>query len=673
MKRSLIFWMWNDVLEADKIRQQLRDFKGQGIEGVFIHPMPSEFRPADFPGGMPGYLSDHYFEMVKVAVEYASKTDMEVWLYDEGGWPSGILNGFFRDHRPDLLHRQICSDGTIHFNEDYPDLLNPEVTGIFMEQTHEKYFEWVGKYFGNTIPGIFTDEPFFGEITGNSVPFSPVLEELFRREKGYEARDAAMLMLNHKDRKASLDYFEIWLKLIRQSFLLPIRDWCHEHHLLFTGHFNGDNSIENMVKQLAGDLSALHECLDMPGCDAIWRQIHPLAPETDFPRMTSSFAGNKPVISETFAVYGFDLSLAEMKQISAMQFVSGVNIIAPMAVYYSSRGGRQITTLSNLYGNDPRWFNYRSFSDFSRRMSKVFDRTSPVIKASIPFSVDRLRFNFSDTAEIEKQRKTFSENQITYDYSVSAKKIPEEIVPDLLLAEPCPQLRTRLLRSPRGTRLLLVNSAPEEISCRFAAPAGYNAWYDPATGKHWSAVADPDGFLELKLPFAGVMVLLNIPGKILKKANKAKCCRQQPLKFNFKAVVRQFKASPDGLKEVSPAIFPDEFFCGTLLFEAETEFSHSFSGTLILPAAQRAMCALVIDGRKIPLNWAPYRWHLELPSGKNTISLEVSTTPEAACREPGFRKFLSENHFSNSYMRHCDNFKPLFPDEDPLDGAYLEW
>ena len=64
MKRTLVFWMWNASLDEKEIRRQLTDFKSKGVDGFFIHPMPSEFRPADFPGGMPGYLSEHYFKKI---------------------------------------------------------------------------------------------------------------------------------------------------------------------------------------------------------------------------------------------------------------------------------------------------------------------------------------------------------------------------------------------------------------------------------------------------------------------------------------------------------------------------------------------------------------------------------------------------------------------------------
>ena len=673
MKRALIFWMWNDTLTEEKICQQLHEFKAKGVEGFFIHPMPSEFRPADFPGGMPGYLSDHYFEMIKAAVKCAAKLDMAAWLYDEGGWPSGTLNGYFRDHRPDLLAQSIDADGTITAGNFTPDLLDPEVTRIFIEATHEKYKAWVGEYFGTVIPGIFTDEPPFGLFSGDSLPYSPFMAEVFLKEKGYSLKDAAKMVLVNKDEKARLDYFEIRTRLIRESFLLPIQKWCHENNLISTGHFNGDDSVKNAVNLLGGDLAALHECLDISGCDAIWRQIHPLVPETDFTRMTVSAAGNKPVISETFAVYGSDLSLAEMKQIAAMQFIAGIKIIAPMAFHYSDEGGRQITTVSNLFGADCRWQNYQAFADFSRRISKVSDRCTPVYKAEVPFPVDDLRLGKVDDTAIFPQGLALAEKQITYRYSQSAKSVTANITPDVQLTQPEPMLRTRHLKSPRGARIIFANAGLETLKVKFPAPAGYSAWYDPATGRHHAAVADENGLLALELPFAGVMVLLTIPGKAAQRPAKTAPANRLPLDFKFSRIVRQLQATASGLQETTPDKLPGKYFSGVIRYEAQVDLPQSVTAELVLPDALRAMCSVEINGKMAKLNWAPYRWQLDLPAGKSSIVLEISTTPHGALNEPSYRKYLSDNKFDNVYLGYCDKFEPLFPDENPLNNAFIQW
>ena len=674
MKRALIFWMWNDKLEKEKIWHQLLDFKAKGVEGFFIHPMPSEFRPNDFPGGMPGYLSEEYFQMVKYTVECSQKLDLEAWLYDEGGWPSGTLNGYFRDHRPDLLTQVIDANGVISTVGNFtPDLLNKEVTQIFINATHEKYKEYVGEYFGSTVPGIFTDEPNFGCFTNETLPYSPVMAEVFLKEKGYSIVEAAKKVLIDKDPVAILDYHEIRRKLIRENFLLPILNWCHENNLISTGHFNGDDCVNNAVRLLGGNLEALHECLDVPGCDAIWRQIHPLKKETDFTRMTVSAAKDKPVISETFAVYGTDLTLAEMKQVAAMQFVAGIKYIAPMAFHYSDIGGRQITTVSNLYGADCRWDNYALFADFTKRMSKVSDRTTPIVKAEVPFPVDDLCIGKVDHESIFPIGLELAKKQITYTYSNTSKALPENIASDVKLLTDEPNLRTRHLKSPRGERLIFVNASTNDINVKFVPPQGYSAWYDPSNGKHYPAIPDENGLLSLELPFAGVLVLLTIPGKIAQQKTIISKQNTLALTLTYSGKTKEIKATPSGLVEVTPCNENNEYFAGTSLYEAKINLDKATNIELVLPNAQKAMLSVSVNGKTERKAWAPYIWNLQLERGENIIKIELSTTPHKACQEPNYRKHLKENKFDNVYLGYCDKFEELFPNEEPLKDAFIKY
>lgn len=669
--------MWNAPLDPEEIRRQIRDMHDKHIGGFFIHSMPEEFRPADFPGGMPGYLSEYYLKMIRVAVECAAEYGMDAWLYDEGGWPSGTLNGRLIEEHPELGGRFINSQGEISYSNSRPDLLNPEVIRIFIENTHEKYKEYVGDFFGTVIPGIFTDEPSFGSLKNEQYAgFSPILEERFKAEKGYDAKTAILKMLRDKDPDARQDYNEIWVKLIAENYIAPLRKWCHENNLILTGHLNGDDCVANMQWLLGSDIFTLLSGFDLPGCDAIWRQIHPLCPETDFTRVAASAAGNRPSISETFAVYGTDLALSEMRYTAAMQFVAGIQIVAPMALHYSNAGGRQITTVSNFSGADPRWKYFHHYSDFAIRMSKVFDRTEPVIKVTVPFKRRELQRGELDGtsygSELFKRGLALAARQITYDYQPDAPEFSGEITPDIEVLSPVPQLRTRHLKSPRGERRILVNAGLEALTVKFKAPAGFNAWYDPATGIRTAAAADENGLLTLELPFSGCMVLLTIPGKSRQITRNDSGKASTALDFKFDRIVRQIKASPDGFIEVTPEKECGEHFCGTKRYVAAVESEVSGKAQLILPEALRAMCTLKVNGSSAGERvWPPYCWDITLAPGNNQIELDISGTPDAAITAPEHLAYLKENSFDNVYFQRCGQFEKLFPAENPLANAVI--
>ena len=81
---SIPFWSWNDRLEPDELRRQIRVMKDLGMSGFFMHAR----------GGLETeYLSDEWFDAVAACVDEAEKLGMEAWSYDENGWPSGFAGG----------------------------------------------------------------------------------------------------------------------------------------------------------------------------------------------------------------------------------------------------------------------------------------------------------------------------------------------------------------------------------------------------------------------------------------------------------------------------------------------------------------------------------------------------------------------------------------------------
>lgn len=92
------FWFWNGELRDEEIQRQIKKMKEQGFHGFLIHPRQGMEVP---------YLSKMFFEKVRVAVEEAKIQGMEVWLYDEFPYPSGISGGKVTLEHPEYSCKEL--------------------------------------------------------------------------------------------------------------------------------------------------------------------------------------------------------------------------------------------------------------------------------------------------------------------------------------------------------------------------------------------------------------------------------------------------------------------------------------------------------------------------------------------------------------------------------------
>lgn len=82
--RSFPFWGWNDRMDEQEIRRQIREMKKAGIGGFFLHSRE---------GLETEYMGEAWLDCIKAAVDEAKKQQMYAWLYDEDRWPSGTAGG----------------------------------------------------------------------------------------------------------------------------------------------------------------------------------------------------------------------------------------------------------------------------------------------------------------------------------------------------------------------------------------------------------------------------------------------------------------------------------------------------------------------------------------------------------------------------------------------------
>lgn len=409
--RGVPFWSWNDDLQPEEVRRQLKEMRRAGLGGAFMHSRVGLITP---------YLGARWMECVRETVDEARLCGVKAWLYDEDLWPSGTGGGAVpakgeayqqkelrlqeihgREFKPGrntvavFVGRRVGCDfrslrrvppeeamawlrqgeRIYHFHyffrPEYVDLLSRRVTAAFIESTHERYAREVGGDFGKIVPGIFTDEPNYC-----FVPWSPELPVFFQERTGYDVRDVLPALFGEygDSERYRYDFWSAVTALFVESFTRPLSEWCARHGIALTGHFLGEDSLGSQVSSV-GAAMRHYEYMQIPGIDHLMRRIgDPL-----LCKQASSVArqlGGRRVLSEMFGCSGWNVSFEELKWIAEWQFVQGVDLPCQHLALYSSRGCRKRDYPPSLFYQQPWWGRYRVLNDYFARLLFALTRGS---------------------------------------------------------------------------------------------------------------------------------------------------------------------------------------------------------------------------------------------------------------------------------------------------------
>lgn len=438
------FWQINGKIELDELKEQLRDMYALGLRSVCLHPFPDEFRPVTQPSrvNIP-YLSKEWFDMVRELCAECHRLGMVYWLYDEGGWPSGGAGGQVwsraADRRAIQRHYLELENGvpavkTVEENPavaaPYPDILNRKVTREFIALTHEQYRGRVGKYFGKEIRFVFTDEPGSFRCEPGKLAYTPGFEAEFKKVKGYaiEPYLTDLLKPERDDEPESvtlarIDYHEVISRLFVRRFLRPVRSWCRKNGLLAGGHFSEeDDPAANRFGSYGNILQSLR-MLDVPGVDAIWRQVFPGGRTHPFPKYASSAAnqnGSRYALAEVFAVYGSGLTPEEMRWIIDFMFACGINLIVPscLAIY---NGKNFMSGIRPRFGRiNPLWRYMEEFHRYVARGCHLLSLGKPCCRTAVYYDIRSIRAGGTHMTEAirlhESVAREMQERQCAFDF-----------------------------------------------------------------------------------------------------------------------------------------------------------------------------------------------------------------------------------------------------------------
>lgn len=384
--RPIPFWSWNEDLNVAETRRQIAEMDRVGIGGYFMHAR----------GGLQtSYMGADWVANIEAGIDEARQRGMGAWAYDENGWPSGFGDGRIngrgvafqqkylryaeveteveREDGRGITHVRLSDRRLFQFyfdvNPYYVDTLDPSVTKAFLDEIYLPYAEAFPGDFGKAMPGFFTDEP---QISRNGIPWSLTLPERYRDAYGEDLLPLLpeLFLSIGTFKRTRYRFWHLVQELFVTGFTQQIHDWCEARGAQLTGHMVLE---ESLLSQLTSNGAVMphYEFFHIPGMDWLGRHIDP--PTT--PIQVASVAhqtGRRQILSETFALTGWNVSFEELKWMFDWQMVRGVTQLCQHLEGYSLRGIRKRDYPPSLFFQQPWWDEqYRLFNDAVSRVGML--------------------------------------------------------------------------------------------------------------------------------------------------------------------------------------------------------------------------------------------------------------------------------------------------------------
>ena len=322
-----------------------------------------------------------------------------------------------------------CTIRGIHFGEDcsdpdapmFADIMCLDATKSFLNIVYETYYKHFGKYFGNVIQGIFTDEPrhVAKKPPKDGVAFTPGFME-YVKGHGFKLEDLGLLFLEGEGKlKAVRDYARITSRRLLENYFIPLADWCNSKGTVLCGHPSRPDDMAQM------------NVFGLPTQDIVWRWVDMgnenaiAGHESTCGKATSDTArhnGYRRNANEVLGAFRWQLSSINMKWVFDWLFLRGCNMIQPHAFYYSLSGKRFMEAPPDVGNNSLWWPYYKKLSDYIKFMSYLNTDSINLTNVAVlcdpdyaPYQIARVLFQnqieynflekslFTDKAKVGKQ------------------------------------------------------------------------------------------------------------------------------------------------------------------------------------------------------------------------------------------------------------------------------
>jgi len=450
--RSAPFWAWNSKLNAAELERQIDCFKEMGFGGFHMHPrsgldteyLSDEFMdcvqtcinkaqetdmlaymydedrwPSGFAGGLvtvnPEFRAR---QLILTTIPYeqfpgsGAKGPFATTAHRTG---NGALiacydivqdeNGYMTEYRviqpdaPTKGRKWYAYAETAELSPWFNgytnvDVLNKNAIKAFLDITHEKYYNRFGKYFGNIIPLVFTDEPFLVFRILPSEPFSDAdiqlpwsddLDDTYRNEYGDSIIPTLPEIIWDKGEQDSGEaryrFNDHIVNRFKDAFMRQYSEWCRNHNISFSGHL-----IEGELKwqgcTLGTDVMRMYDTMDIPGVDLLSDDIM-VRYDIRFAKSVANQKGINSLLCENLGVTRWSFDFRDHLFQNDWSSAMGVTLRAPHLSMLSMAGEGKRDYPASINYQAPWYAEYKQVEDHSARVSYVLSLGKPAVRIGV--------------------------------------------------------------------------------------------------------------------------------------------------------------------------------------------------------------------------------------------------------------------------------------------------
>lgn len=319
-----------------------------------------------------------------------------------------------------LAYVELMRESPWFNDQTYVDVMNKKAIERFLEVTHERYYQVLGKEFGKSIPAIFTDEP---QIKGSmalpdgesdadvTLSFTDDLPESYEQEYGVKLMSVLPeLLWELPEGKYSVHRYRYHNHLAERfvsAFADTIGKWCGKHNIAMTGHYMSEPTLYSQTLRL-GEAMRCYRSQQLPGVDILCGD-----PEYSTVKQAVSVArqnGREGVICEMYGVTHWDFDFKGHKLQGDWLAALGVNIRCHHLAFMSMEGEAKRDWPASINYQSPWWEKYSYIENYFARVNTALTRGKADIQVAVVHPIESYWISYGPVAQTQGPRDQMDKN-----------------------------------------------------------------------------------------------------------------------------------------------------------------------------------------------------------------------------------------------------------------------